>query len=277
MSFFLSRLIIFFFLTWSFDLFANLQVLPTRILLTDKNPAGSISLRNTSNKTVKYSMKPIFYRMMPDGSLKETRTPTLEENPAFEFIRYSPQMVTLPPFGVASNQSTEQIVRIMAMRENSAHLKDGDYRMHLIFQEVEEVEKQKEEENQGSLLKMQLKAKMAVAVPIVYRHGTTSVQVSLSNPKIIQNNQGKPTIQVVIKQNGNQFAHGEMKAVLISNKKPIQIGYIKGLSLYTRERLFHFVLDLPQNITLEKARVRLEFSEIEEEGGRLLASTDLNL
>ena len=50
--------------------FANLRVMPTHAFLDDKRKSFKLSVKHNGNKAAWYSIKSVFYRMKPDGSVE---------------------------------------------------------------------------------------------------------------------------------------------------------------------------------------------------------------
>lgn len=252
-------------------LFAGLRVFPTRILLTDREKTSKVALRHTGKYPTKYRLKTIFYRMGKDGTLKRIANPLASERPAMKYIRFSPRQVTLQP-------NVEQIIRIMVRR--TGKLTPGDYRAHLFFEQIEEIKPRPRTASQGDkpeVMSMQLKARLAVAIPIIFRHGKTDIKVSLSGLKIIKDPKKAPAFEVNMTQTGNQFAHGAFKAYFTpkGKKKAKQVGLVRGISSYVPSRKMSFPLSVPAGVKLENGTLRLEFVRPANEGGTLLAEAQV--
>ena len=107
MSRIISTLVLFLITTFGpSQIFADLDIFPTRVLLTNQKASSEIKLTHTGLHPTKYRIKPIFYRMLPDGSLKKVTNPNGDERPAMKYIRVSPLEVTLQP-------NVKQMVKVM--------------------------------------------------------------------------------------------------------------------------------------------------------------------
>ena len=253
------------------QLLAELDIFPKRVLLTNQKSTSEIKLTHTGAHPAKYRIKPIFYRMLPDGSLKKVTNPNGDERPAMKYIRVSPLEVTLKP-------NVNQMVKVMVRGAEKAIA--ADYRCHLLFEEIEEFKPKPRRAAQGEkpeLAGVKLWIPVAVAIPIIYRHGKTNLKVSLSNLKVIKSANNNPAFEVSISQSGNQFAHGAFKAYFTPKGKKTgkQVGLIRGISSYVAKRKMSFPLKVPDGTKFENGTLRLEFVRPEDEGGNLLASAQV--
>lgn len=239
---------------------AELQVFPLRATLTDKERSTQISLRHKGNKAERYRIKTIFYKMGEDGSMKEMENPTPEDKDASKYFRYSPRQVVLEP-------NIEQVVRIMA--RVPADLPEGEYRCHLHFEAMND-DTAAPTEGQGQ---MQLKARLAVAIPIIVKKGNTSVKVALSKFKILKDKQNKYSLSVNISKEGNGFAYGNVEIIATSDKgEATSIATINGISSY----IPHRNLTMPMQInSLPPGKIKILFKDPTGTGEQVIAQTEL--
>ena len=155
-SFLFSLILIFL----SLPSFADLQVFPFRIVLSDKERTAQISVRHRGTKPMRYRITTVFYKMNPDGTMKPLDKVSSTDNAADSYFRYSPKQVLLEP-------NVEQVIRLM-MRA-PADLPEGEYRTHLHFEGMDDPDAKPAENGKSDESKMVLKARMAVAIPVVIR------------------------------------------------------------------------------------------------------------
>ena len=250
---------------------AMLQVYPTRVLLTDQKKAAHLSLRLIGNKPEKYRISTVFYRMKPSGALEKVNQPTPLERPANDLIRYSPHEVTLNP-------QIEQVVRILIFANKP--LDEAEYRAHIYFEPIQDdIEMKSPATDKAENVSMLLSAKIAVAVPVFFRHGKTSSKITLSQLKLLDLKSGEKAFEVKLGYQGNRFPFGDFKAIFSTQEKsdPIEIAYISGVSSYIKDRNVSFALKPPSDINLKSGKLRLDYQEPKEDGGKLLDSIEVEI
>lgn len=260
--------ILFLFLFFQNPAFANLQVFPTRLELSARNRAGHISIRHVGDQAMRYRIRTVFYRMMPSGEMVLVENPKPEERPALDLIRYSPRVVTL-------ENRQEQVVRAMIRRRGK--LEPGEYRAHLLFEPIEEILPGRKEGDEGSV-NMELKARMAVAVPIIYRFGEAQVETKLSDLKLGKNQGEKYFFEVKMRTEGNAFSHGDFYAYFIPKGNDSErklVGLVRSVSSYIDERMVRYDLNELAGADLKHGTLLLEYRESskDEKIAKVLAET----
>jgi hypothetical protein len=216
---------------------ASLQVFPLRVVLSDKERTAQLTLRHTGDQPKSYRISTVFYRMDENGAM--TRIPEIDqikpgERPALGFFRYSPRQVKLTP-------QVEQTVRLVLRQP--AGLEEGDYRAHIYFEESDDVvtDVATTENDKATFV---LKARVAVAVPVVVRVGQPKSKVTLGQPKISRDADGKQVLVFDLAQEGKAFAYGDFVAkVPAKDGAPERsIGLMLGVSSYLPKREVRFPL-----------------------------------
>lgn len=263
-NFLMLTTIIFFAPLWAS---AQLQVFPLRTTLSETERVAQLSLRHKGEKAKVYRISQVFYRMNVDGSLERATQTTPEDKNSSDYFRFSPRQVTLEP-------DKEQVVRLILRKP--ADLAEGEYRAHLYFEEVDEsVPAALAPEKITQTL---IKAKLAIAVPVIVRIGNPTVQVELTDLKIETTNLAEPKAQFVMQSTGTGIAYGNFRIFMTTPdglKK--QIGKVVGVSSYIPKRMVSFPIETP---TIPPgSKVDLEFYENSdnESEAKLLARTGLML
>ncbi len=260
----LLRLVLFLF---AFPLFADLRVYPTRLTLTDTKRVGDISLRHVGTQPARYRISTVFYKMKIDGSMEQSKTPEKEERTAINLIRFSPRQVTLPP-------NVEQVIRVMY--SGPKDLKDGEYRVHLFFEPMDEPEETSKASKDQ--MQMKLQAKVAIAVPVVFKQGKIETSSKLANLKIVKMPSGEQGFSVDLISEGNGFPYGDFLAFFApQGKAQVNIGIVRSVASYLKKRNVSYAFTLPADTTLAKGKLRLEYHQPEEDGGKLLTSSEITL
>lgn len=256
-------------MTISGVLLADLLVFPTRVELNDKRRASYVALRHRGGKPETYSVSAVFYRMLPNGGMTLISEPSPEDRAALKFIKFSPRKVTLAP-------NAEQVVRIMVA--GGATLPDGDYRLHLHFEPSSDPDSQISPQNENAQIVMQLKAKIAVAVPVIYRHGQTTSKVSLSELSIYKDKENKVYFKANLENIGNAFPFGDLSLTWKPTPaaEALVVGTYVGVSSYVPKREVSFQIN-DQTVDYSKGTLKLEFKDPVDSGAALLSSVELNL
>jgi P pilus assembly chaperone PapD len=146
---------------------------PTRIVFDKNQRAAQIELINNGSKPATYRISLVNRRMTETASSKAAETRQQPgERFADEMLRYSPRQITLQP-------GTAQTVRVMLRKP--AELAEGEYRSHLQFDKLPDVEGNASIENQGRRrqgIGVVLNALVGASVPVIVRHGATSATSS---------------------------------------------------------------------------------------------------
>ncbi|EQC47258.1 hypothetical protein [Bacteriovorax sp. Seq25_V] len=232
-------------LFFSSNIFADLQVFPTKVELTTRDKVSSITLRNKSNKTITYSVSSIFYRQHMNGNMERVKEATAEENSLVKFLKFSPRRVTL-------KAKEEQVVRVMLRGTNK--LDAGDYRAHLRFEPIEEIVSDLDKKIDSVMLS--IKAKVAISVPIIFHQGRPNGKILLDDLKITKEADGNFFYRVRMSKQGKIFPHGTLKLFYEENKTEGIVALINGVSLYVDQRDLKFKIE---NFEKKKGKYILKF------------------
>jgi hypothetical protein len=227
---------------------ADLQVFPTRLTIESRARTGVFNLRHIGNKTTRYRISPVFYKMGDDGSLQKVEKPTLADKYAGDMVIYSPRMISLEP-------GKEQVVRIQVRRP--VDLQEGEYRMHLQFETFDDVDAQ--EVGSGSDaekgVNMSLKAHRAIAVPILVQQGQVNAALEMKNPAVNANSQ----LTMTLEKTGNRSAYGDLTVEYKAGTEWQPLSELRGVAVYNDKRSISIPL---ANIPAAKAALlRISFKE----------------
>lgn len=229
--------------------FGELQVFPLRVVLNEKNRSAQVSVRHKGATPMKYRISTIFYRMQPNGAMEEVKVTGPEDKDGSEFFRYSPKQVTLEP-------NVEQVVRLMLRAP--ADLPEGEYRCHLHFEGMDEIDK-KNDSAAGREAQMFLKARMAVAIPVIISKGTPKTDLQLKDFKFSKGPQGETLFSVVMEKTGNGFLYGDFEIVKADAKgDESSVFTVNGVSSYIPKRTVSFPV---QNENLKPGKYKIIFRQ----------------
>jgi hypothetical protein len=249
---------------------ANLQVFPTRLLLTDTQRSAHLSMRLTGNQAERFRITTQFYRMKPDGALEKIDQTVVADRSAQKMLRFSPRVVDLTP-------GQEQVVRVMSF--SSEPLEDGEYRAHLFFEPAEPDAGSAAAEASKKALSLKLQARIAIAIPVIVRRGRTTTTAVLSDLRWIMREKSgnSDAFEANLQKSGNGFLYGDIELFYKAKgqPKPASVFTATGVASYIDQRKVRFTVQPPTGMRVESGGVlRLEFRAPADQGGQILAQTE---
>lgn len=212
--------------------YANLQVFPTKVMISSRQKTGTVTVRNKTKDKMTYKVSAVFYEQDYMGRMSPIDDPGVEKFSIIENLRYSPKRITLEP-------GQEQIVRFMVRKSNQ--LPNGDYRAHIRFEPIKKMVPNLVEKSSG--MQMQIDARIAVNIPIIFSKGNDDRNLKLTDFNLKKENE-KLSYNFKIKKEGNYFPFGTVKLFKIEeNKEDKQIAFVHGVSSYVSERQFTFPIE----------------------------------
>jgi len=193
----------------------------------------------------------MFYEMYYDGSVKQRPDLARSAESAASYIRFSPKRVQLQP-------NVEQVVRIRV--RNIAKLKD-EVRTHLYFRPSDPADSDPIKKNlSAGKSAFELKAQVAVAIPIIISPKKIKKDFSLKNFKVfVEGNEVKFKVQ--LEKKGKGFLYGDFTVYKVDGSKKSIVGVAKGVSSYIAKRKVSYGLVSSKTNPLTKGKYRLEFKE----------------
>lgn len=248
---------------------SDLLVAPTRLVL-DGRANGQIILSNIGSKEATYRVTAVLRRMTPDGGLDvvDPAQANAIEQAALEMIRFAPRRVVLPP-------GQPQSVRVST--RPPADLPDGEYRIHLSFNGVPDVAAvdAAEDPAEAQGLSIQLIPIYGITIPVIVRMGRVEASVAISNPRIEQDGNGGHALKLDMVRNGGASVFGEIIVMQPGVSEPVYRA--RGVAVYPEvdNRILSLPVGAEVAATLRNAgRLRVEYRELAEQGGALLASVE---
>ena len=130
-------------------------------------------------------------------------------------------------------------------------------------------------ENTGNSAAVRLIPVFGIAVPIIVRHGKVEYAMSLSDLSFVPPSEQEPLPKVRFKLNrtGNRSSYGDLTATLSAGGKDYVVSQIFRLAVYTPNdsRTVEMALRVPEGVKLSGSALKVEYKEIADEGGKLLA------
>lgn len=214
----------------------DLLIMPKRLVFDGTQRSQEINLANTGKDTAIYAISFINYRMTEAGNFEQIETPDEGQRFATDFLRYFPRRVTLAP-------NEAQTIRVQLTR--TGNLEEGEYRSHMYFRAVDAQVGLGEEDTQNTDgISIQIKTVFGISIPVILCHGQSTTQVNLSDLEL-KISENKPILSFVINRSGNMSVYGDLKVEYISpSGEIIQVGLIKGVSVYTPNRKRQIKMEL---------------------------------
>lgn len=245
----------------------DLLVAPTRIIM-DGRRGTEVILSNIGSEEATYRIGLELRRMTPEGNLVEVprETANAHELAALDMIRYAPRRITLPP-------GQPQSVRIGA--RPGADLPDGEYRVHMSFSGIPNAPPLTGPAEQAEGISIRLTPIYGVTIPVMVRHGRLEAQVALSGARLVQQADGS-AVDLVIARSGASSTYGELRILPQGSDEPVAAA--RGVAIYAElgERRVSIPLS-PEQAAQLSGPVRIEYREMPEAGGALLAAIDTTL
>lgn len=253
---------------------AELMLHPTRIVFDKNTRATQIELINNGSKPASYRISLVNRRMTEAGKFEEAETAQDGERFADAMLRYSPRQITLQP-------GTAQTVRVMLRKP--AELAEGEYRSHLQFDKLPDVDGQASIENQGAdaaRIGVVMNALVGASVPVIVRHGTPSASVKLAGLTLSKDDTKRAQLALQFEREGSSSVYGDVSVTFTpKNGKPHSLAQVGGIAVYSpnRVRKATLPLQMPAGVALAGGTLEVSYRDRPEAGGKLLAQASLNL
>lgn len=255
---------------------ADLMLHPTRLVFEKNQRTAQIELINNGNKPATYRISLVNRRMTEAGQFEVADSAGPGEHFADDMLRFSPRQVTLEP-------GTAQTVRVMLRKP--AELAEGEYRSHLQFDKLPDVEGSASIENQGQAadgkgIGVVLTALVGASVPVIVRHGATSATVSLSHLALQKDEAQHPLLTLQFEREGSSSVYGDLSVIFTPRAgKPQTLAQVGGIAVYTpnRVRQAALPLEVPAGVTLAHGTLEVSYRDRPEAGGKVLAQANLEL
>lgn len=253
---------------------AELIVLPTRIVMENNDRYTTVTVKNSGQATGNFSVEVSDMTMQEDGMVVPLAEGQKDEFSAIPYLRIAPRSMTLKPGEI-------QNVRVMLRKPEG--LAAGEYRSHLsvkIDNDNVEASEKKEAETTNDA-KIELKARLVLIIPVIFRHGETSVSMKMEAPKITKDANGKSQLEIDLLRDGNRSSMGDFTVSYIAdNGKAELVKFYPGLPVYRSTPKRHVVIPLdetPANVDMTKGKLKISYNAQENEEKKLLAESELNL
>jgi hypothetical protein len=250
---------------------AEVMMLPTRVVMEDKDRFATVIVKNVGNATGDFTVELEDMKMLETGMVVPLDQGEKPQFSAMSMIHASPKSMTLKP-GDAQ--------RVMLLLRKPEGLEPGEYRTHLKVRLVND-NTDTPANTTGKDAVIAVKAHLVIVIPVIVRHGATSYAMGISDPKLGRDEHGVPKVDMYLTREGNRSSMGDIKVTYLpAGGSPQVIKIFRGVSVYrpTARRFISVPLDeMPKGVTLGHGKLDIVYATQEKEGGKKIAETELSL
>lgn len=242
----------------------GLLVSPTYVLLDSHTRSQALLLSNRGIAPETYRITIVNRLQKADGQLVDTDKPAEGEGFASTIVRYAPREVTLPP-------NKPQTVRLLL--QMPASLPDGEYRSHILFQQVP-TEKPTEEvaTDVAPGISVTIRAIFGITIPLVVRKGTLTANASLSDLHLVHVTDEQSGLAVHLNRSGTRSLRGDLLAEVDGSLA----GQLKNVNVFLSTPYRELTIPLAWKGDLRGHHVSVKFAEDESIPGPASATQTLS-
>jgi len=241
----------------------DLLVAPTRVVI-NQGGSAEVVLSNIGSQPATYRISAELRRMTEDGDFDEVKE--ADANPAekiaLAMVTFAPRRITLLP-------GQPQSVRI-AVRPPEG-LADGEYRVHMNFRAVPPAQAPEDAAAaEASGLSIKLVPVYGITIPVFLRRGRLEGGAMLANPHLVKTDAGS-YVELDMNRTGQRSVYGGLVG---KNARGEVLFDLRGIAIYSE--IAHRKVQIPvspEALAKLKGPVRIEYRELAENGGALLAET----
>lgn len=245
----------------------DLLVAPTRVIINGSGNA-EVVLSNIGNQPATYRIGIELRRMQHDGDFADVSEAEANatERAALDMVRYAPKRITLLP-------GQPQSIRLSA--RPAPELPDGEYRVHMSFRAVPPAltPEAADEQVAAGQLSIRLTPVYGITIPVFVRKGRLEASATLANPRLGSDATHK-WLDLDLQRSGQRSVYGE----ILGKRGSEQLFVVKGVAIYpeVQDRTIRIPLTDAQ-LAKVKGPVRIEYRELPENGGQLIAELTASL
>lgn len=254
----------------------DLVVAPTRVVLEGRARSAEVALIHRGARPATYRLSFTQLRMREDGGMEEVAEPLADERFADQLLRFSPRQVTLEP-GVT------QTVRVQLRLP--AELAAGEYRSHLVFRHLPDVDTAGETPAKAAPVGMavELIPIYGVSIPVIIRHGDVGpATVTIRDLKLAQSVPGadalggRPKLELTLERQGPRSVFGDLEVQAKVGGSWQQVGRINRLAVYTPNVRRRVIVELAAE-SLRAELLRVVYRDAEKAEGVVLAEASMTV
>ena len=240
----------------------DLLIAPTRVIIS-QGGSSEVILSNIGVDPATYRISVELRRMTEDGDFKPVTEAeaTPAEQAALQMVTYAPRRIALLP-------GQPQSVRISI--RPPAGLPDGEYRVHLNFRAVPPALKPEASAEPAAGVSIKLTPVYGITIPVFVRRGRLEASATLANAHL-QTAPGGSYVELDMTRTGQRSVYGEL---IGKSPRGDVLFNLRGIAVYAEiaHRKVQIPLSAEQLVKL-KGPVKIEYRELAENGGALIAAT----
>jgi len=250
----------------------DLLIAPTRVVFEGNKQKEGLNLVNIGKDTAIYSISFVQYNQTEAGGYQIITKPDAGQMFADPYLRIFPRTVTLAP-------GEPQVVMIQYRRKTD--MLAGEYRSHLYFRS-EKNYKPLGSKNTDTITTISVKLTpiYGITIPIIIHSGAVNVSSTLSDLKLEIVQDSITNINLNINRAGNISIYGELSVEYIPEQgKPIQIGLVKGVGVYTNinKRNISIKLNKEPGVNLTSGKLKVQYIGNEDNKRLVYAESEIEL
>lgn len=254
---------------------AQLLMLPTRIVMEKRDRYITVMLKNAGDATGNFSVSMIDMAMGEDGHVLQIEEGKEAPYSAVPYLRISPLSMTLKP-------GETQNVRLMLRKPENLPM--GEYRSHMKLKVVDdnvEASTAAVAADGQKAAGITVKAKLSLTIPVIVRHGDTTIAIKMESPKIVRDEKGNPSIELYLRREGDRSVMGDFSlSYHAPDGKTVELKPFPGIAVYRplARRIVTIPLsDLPAGANLKAGKLDIAYAAQKQEGGMKLATATIEL
>lgn len=234
----------------------NLLITPRRVVFEGNKTAQELTLANTGVDTAKYTVSFINYKMTEDGAFEQIENPEEGQFFAEKYLRFFPRTVTLAP-------NTSQVIRMQYRK--GADMQAAEYRSHVYFRAVpnEIALGETPAKEDTTAIGIKLTPIFGISIPVIIRNGDLQSKSDISEIHIDTKSDTMPILHLTISRSGEKSVYGDITVTHVSqNGTATEIGLVRGLAVYTPNKLRKFKMQLKNvpGLDISKGKLQIKFA-----------------
>lgn len=226
---------------------SGLSVMPTRLILSDRNRSSAVMLRNTSDSEINYRIQFVDMGLSADHSLVEMNEK--DQPVGFKslspFARFSPRQVSLKP-------GESQTIRVLIKRAEG--IMDAEYRSHLEIRVLPSVSSfDLLEQIDPNVVRPGMVARIGVTLPVVWRKGDLAGSAAISKAVFSRRADGEiGDLTLKVRRTGSRSVFGDITVSAVLDDGEVKnIATLNDYGIYQPYEFDDIVLSV-ENITFSE-------------------------
>ncbi len=246
---------------------ANIMIIPTRVVMENNDHYSAIVIRNIGEATGDYHIDLADLKMLEAGGVAPYAKGETPQYSAMPYIVVSPKSFSLKP-------GETQTVRVILRKPEN--LEAGEYRSHLqVHLPNDNVDAPVRAAGRDAVIAVH--ASLVLAIPIIVRHGATTLSMGIDQPNLTHDANGRPSVDMYLTREGNRSSMGDISITCSQAGGASKlIKFYPGIAVYRPipRRFVSVPLDgNAKGVNLSQCKLGIVYAAQPDEGGKTLAQT----